>query len=35
MRVQQSTHEHYGDEDGGNMEGMDGMQHGEEHGHEH
>lgn len=38
VRVQQSTHEHYGDEDGGNMEGMDGMdgmQHGEEHGHEH
>lgn len=43
VRVQQSTHEHYGDEDGGNMDGMehgdmdgmDGMQHGEEHGHEH
>ena len=47
VRVQQSTHEHYGDEDGGNMEGMDGMeqggnmegmdgmQHGEDHGHEH
>ena len=43
VRVQQSTHEHYGDEDGANMEGMDGiehgdmdgMQHGEEHGHEH
>ncbi|MGJ4137634.1 copper chaperone PCu(A)C [Corynebacterium evansiae] len=46
VRVQQSTHEHYGDEDDGNMEGMDGMQHGdmdgmdgmqhgEEHGHEH
>lgn len=38
VRVQQSTHEHYGDEHGGNMEGMDGMdgmQHGEEHGHEH
>ncbi|WP_035010289.1 copper chaperone PCu(A)C [Corynebacterium jeikeium] len=42
VRVQQSTHEHYGDaKDGemGNMDGMqhggDHMQHGGEHGHEH
>ncbi|SCX15524.1 hypothetical protein CJBVI_1111 [Corynebacterium jeikeium] len=42
VRVQQSTHEHYGDaKDGemGNMDGMqhggDHMQHGGDHGHEH
>lgn len=42
VRVQQSTHEHYGDSKEGEMGNMDGMQHGgdhmqhgEEHGHEH